>query len=325
MNWLTRRLGCSGRGRLRLLESLRGQLAPAGNHESLQTGLGHSELCRFAQQYRLHEIATAIPHRGDVEDLMVIAWFGSAIADLGCYDSGEKRDRILQEGALFNLAVALFDTVMDEMPAHRDQLKLSVNIPLIRGRLWNPLNPDTRLTSRDPAITHIAALFDALFVSLGSRVEGNSRGRELSEIISLFSAMYNGGSNGERDPFRTKVLPVLFLGRLNYSFRNYVLMEDFYCQLGKFIQLYDDWLDMARDALQGKPNYFLNHWTHTTLLDKPLFYLSFGVRLLGGSLFHRHTTRTVTRAMNDAIEASRFADPLAYQRNLSLCSKFVLS
>lgn len=325
MNWLRRRLGSSGRGHLRLLESLRGQLSPAGYQESLQTGLVHGELCRFAQQYQLHEVARAIPHRGDVEDLMVVAWFGSAIADLGCYDSGKKRDQILQEGALFNLAIALFDTVIDEMPEKKGLLKSAVNIALIRGRLWNPANPDTRLYSHDPVLRHIAALFDALFVSLGSRVDGNSRGRELSEIISLVSAMYNSETSTDRDPFKAKVLPVLFLGRLNASFRNYSLMEDFYCRLGKFIQLYDDWLDMAEDGLQGKPNYFFNHWTQTPLLDKPLYYLNFGVRLLGGSLFHRRTTRTLTLAMKDAIEASRFADPLAYERNLSLCSKLVLS
>ena len=77
-------------------------------------------------------LASGFPARGDTESLIRIAWWGSAWGDVVCAPDAPDRDLVLKEAALFNLGIALFDSVIDERP----DLHLAVSeciLPLARN------------------------------------------------------------------------------------------------------------------------------------------------------------------------------------------------
>ncbi|HET9057267.1 MAG TPA: hypothetical protein VFN30_10535 [Chitinophagaceae bacterium] len=325
MQWLRKRLGCSGKGRLEVIECLKTQLTSLTQNDlKLSIGLNDEDLEQLATRYDFSFIAKHIPHRGDSDNLKLIAWFGSAITDLACWDLNENKEDILVEGALFNLGISLFDSVIDEIPNKKLELLHAINVSGIEKRIIKPNDEESRLASNDNVINHIAIIFDGVFSSLGKRMPYSPNEPFISELIRLIRLMYNSEVRVDENPFNAKSLPIIFLGKLGITNSFRPETEVFYNKLGQFIQIYDDWMDMADDFLKGKPNYFFNNRIfYPSFLKYVVYYFNFFKRIISGSIYHSQTAAIVGYFFREVMHASAATNNVLYKKNIVLCQKII--
>lgn len=295
---LERRVGVLGDGRSRILNQLIAAVpGPAPETAGLQPGLSADRLQRLAAQGRFSDLGEAFPTRGGTGRIGLIAWFGSLVADIGCAPTFRHRDLVLREGALFNLAVALFDTIIDDQPSRRraaaEALRPEVLIAVLRGGVPLPNHGDTALNS-------LVGLFNSTLLSTHRRL-CRSPGT-LSELGELLSRMYRSELGIDRDRFAAKILPVVYIGRLG-DLADSPAVRDLYTRLSKFIALWDDWNDLADDILAGRPNWFAGDGSGWSIRNvaRPSW------RVLGGRFSHAQIARTLRVVMEDTVTESRSA------------------
>lgn len=190
-----------------------------------------------------------MPTRGDRRRLEQIAWFGSALAEIGCAEGGVVDRSLLIEGAAFNLAVALFDTLVDERAPGVDELT-RVLAPDVLARILRG-NFDVA-HSRVEQIERIAQLFRFVVGRAGQRFAGDAP--KLLVLEHQLRRMFESEISAGVSRADAKTLPIEFVGELcSRSAAPSRLFES----LGSFLALYDDWQDLGDDVAHGRANSFV--------------------------------------------------------------------
>lgn len=222
------------------------------NASSEPLGLDDNALKAFSSKYRLTDISSRFKARGDSNNLAEIAWWGSVLGDIGCSNKEKFRQCILEEAALFNLSVALFDSAYDEKLNGVERLINSLTPDRLNNILLSPEPTLSLSTSNDHNLFFITNLFNVTLTSIRKRMKSNYM--QLSFLSELLKLMYESELCISQDPFAAKRLPVVFAGSLSDNYeKNYPI----FTALAFFINLWDDWQDLPRDLKSSDPNYFL--------------------------------------------------------------------
>src|SRR4029079_10025861 len=129
-------------------------------------------------------LTAGLPLRGDAERLREIVWWGSALADLRQPASPAERNRGLGEAGRFYLAVALFDSVLDDFPRALDALVEALAPDALRRRLVAPGDADPVLQTDAAALQPLVHLFDTVLAAAGTRLREQPRRVErLGELL----------------------------------------------------------------------------------------------------------------------------------------------
>src|SRR5271154_871135 len=125
-------------------------LTPA--HEELpdfdSLGLRMFEIESVCAVYGIDGLARRIPTRAEqAADLHQIAWHGSALADIDCAADHPRREHLLLDAALFNLAVALTDSLVDDDPSAGAGAARALAPEKLERRLLAPANRLAAITS----------------------------------------------------------------------------------------------------------------------------------------------------------------------------------
>jgi hypothetical protein len=226
-------------------------LAPAATEtpafESL--GLADSDIEAACARHGVDVLAQRIRGRGPTAaHLHHIAWHGSALADIGCPPEHPSRERLLLDAALFNLAVALTDSLVDD-EAHTGAQAAEVLRPeRLRERLLNPADQSYAIVG-DGELAAFYALWDSLLVSLGERLADD---RELlAHLGELLELMHHSEFAAGADRLPAKELPIAFIGALMDGTHT---LDALYRELGALIGLSDDWNDLAADMRRMRAN-----------------------------------------------------------------------
>ncbi len=226
----------------------------------------------------------------------------------------------MQEAANFNLAVALFDSVVDQAPSHRTALANALTPRQMRRRLDAPGDPATAVHTREPVLVPVVGLFDEVLTSAGARYAGDPAGRRY--LGDLLDAMYRSELGLSRDPFDAKRLPVVFIGALAGA-RAKSSRATLFDALADFFWLWDDWLDLTEDLARVAPNAFLGNPRWPPVLG-PLAYGARGVLHLGGGSWGRaRLTRRVVVAIDAVLAAAGREGGAPYARTLTLLGMFL--
>jgi hypothetical protein len=290
--WVRRRLGSAGAPRDALLERLLARL-PDGA-DDVRLGLTGAELESVLPERDAFELATTA--RGDVERLRRIVWWGSALADLP-----DGADGARAEGGRFNLAFALFDSVVDDAPRRVPVLAHALAPDRLRHRLAGgaPLVPGA------PELEPLVQLFDTALAGSGRRLRAQPR--RLDELGDLLEAMLRSELGMTEDPFAAKTLPVVFLGALADGS---AATARLFRALAEFLWLWDDWLDVAADLCRLRPNAFLGRGGSSVCLRG-------ATRLVAGSRAHPSVADRLDRAFVSTLDAALGAGGDTYARTVA--------
>jgi hypothetical protein len=226
-------------------------LAPAPmetpDFESL--GLTDSAVQEACASHGVDMLAQRIRGRGPTAaHLHQIAWHGSALADIGCPAEHPSRERVLLDAALFNLAVALTDSLVDD-EAHTGAQAAEVLRPeRLRARLLHPAD-QTFAIAGGGELAAFYALWDSLLVSLGERLADD---RDLlANLGEMLARMHRSEFDAGADRLPAKELPIAFIGAL---MDGTTALDALYRELGSLIGLSDDWNDLAADMRRMRAN-----------------------------------------------------------------------
>lgn len=319
--WLERRLGCAGKERLRILQAIAQQGHVYDELKIEQIGLTKERLSSLSRIYNIPLISQNYPSRGDTESLLRIAWWGSAWGDVACIENDKSNSLVLKESALFNLAIALFDTVVDEYPNLKSEITKIINPFKIRRRLYQPSKEYTALICDHPLLGCIAHIFNDMLSSIGLRL--SDQPQHLERIAQILESMYKSELRLSSNPFNAKRLPLLFIGLLsNVSYRCDVC-HLFEC-IGDFIHLWDDWLDLSEDMIRLAPNAFLGSTIKNPLGIYTLIYLcrSFS-RILAGSFYHKQIANLLAAKLEMVVASAKRVGPNTFRKTAVLCNYLV--
>ncbi len=235
--WLERRLGVLGQGRSFILAHVRAPLT-RGAIGRLSSGDAPVELPVGLDVH--------FPTRGGAERVRRILRFGAALGEIA---GGPHETATIHEAALFNLAVALFDTIIDEQPWRTAALLRALTPECIVRCIHTGA---TIPRGEDSAVACVVELFERVARSLHRR---RLSATSIAELERLLTRMYCGetGTTGS-DPFDAKLLPTVFIGRLGDRDRSTATLFE---SVSSFLALWDDWQDIADDAIHHRPNMFL--------------------------------------------------------------------
>ena len=287
-----RRLGSAGASRDALLERLRARLPDGG--DDVRLGLTGAELAGVVPERDALELATAA--RGDAERLRRIVWWGSALADLPDGANGARAD-----AGRFNLAFALFDSVVDDTPGRIPALAHVLAPRRLRQRLAGGGALATDVSELAPLV----GLFDTALAGSGRRLR--SQPRRLDELGDLLEAMFRSELRVTPDPFAAKTLPVVFLGAL---VDGNAATARLFRALAEFLWLWDDWLDVAADFVRLRPNAFLGRGGAAICLRG-------ATRLAAGARAHAAVADRLDRAFSASLDAALRAGGGTYERTVA--------
>jgi hypothetical protein len=262
--WVERRVGSRGSSGGVILRRV---LAGVRLGEDRPLGLDGEQLDLLAVEHDFAELARLSPERGDAARLREIAWFGSAVADIA--SSGD--DAVLRTGGLFNLAVALVDSVVDH---RRDDRLASLAVALAPSALRSRLLLGRPLDSNGPG-GEIVALMDRVLRDVAERWRHDPS--LLAEADALLTRMYVSEMRPGVSRRDAKLLPLTFVGVVSDRARRPVVRETV-AGIGLFAALLDDWQDLADDLMAGRANTFL-HERDLTPATGPARALT-GIRLI---------------------------------------------
>jgi hypothetical protein len=268
---VTRRLA----GSFRLLVSPDEQIP---SFDSLGLPIGDIEAA--CERYGVDGLVRRIHGRGDTAaHLHRIAWHGSALVDIGCPSDHPARERLLLDGALFNLAVALTDSLVDDEP-ETGALAASVLHPeRLARRLAAPHDPLAAIDSADSELAALFGLWDTLLVRLGERFHADRDSQ--ARLAAMLARMHHSEFEPHADRLPAKVMPIEFLGALlgdTGGGSPPSALEALYGELGRLLGLADDWYDLAADMRHLRANQFIQT-RHCTPTDR-LRYLARCVSLV---------------------------------------------
>lgn len=310
--WLRRRLGSAGRGRLRVLEVLRERLGAEGQ-PALSIGLADHELDRLCADCRTAALALAVPARGDAASLRRILWWGSALGDIASAVRPDDRDRIVREAALFNLGVALFDSVVDRAPQLVPPLARALAPARLEARL-HASGADPVLAVDQPLLEPLVGIFDAALGSIGQRFRDEPA--HLEHLRWLLERMFLSELGLSPNPFAAKTLPVTFIGALAGPSRDWTRVFD---GLSRFMSVWDDWLDLAEDMRRLAPNAFLGGRRGVSL-GGALYAGRSLARVAAGGRLHGGLGDRLFEPLDASLIAARAGNEALYTRTIALYS-----
>jgi hypothetical protein len=259
MKWFEQLVGSKGSSRAFILTRLQKPLLiqTTETDEARPLGLLTTELVQISDQHYFKQLTSDFSSRGDEERIKEIAWFGSVIGDIFCPVQFGNKDAILKEAAIFNVAIAFFDTVVDDLG--EDQLKMLANAVTpyhMFQRIKNPRGMDYALQSEDQSLDRILKLFDFVLVGIGNRFNNDRIRRD--HLFELLAVMYKSEITSVGNKIKAKRLPIVFMGLLSGQTLN-PKADLLLNELGRLLSLLDDWQDLGMDILNGKANGFVYH------------------------------------------------------------------
>jgi hypothetical protein len=232
-------------------------------------GLAPADIDDLSRQWRFDVLAAAFPQRGDVTVLKRVAWYGSAIAGIFAPDDspGPSRRNAQQCGALFNVAVALFDTCIDTNDRAAPGLIEALEPRRLGARLRQPLA--ARLNSVDPRCDAVVALFDRVLEFAGLRFGGEPQ--VLDRLEALLTRMYLSEVKSGEERQAAKVLPVSFICAMADGSLDPARLQ-VHARFGALLALLDDCQDLNDDLMRGRANHFV--CTHDARALRATHYLA---------------------------------------------------
>jgi hypothetical protein len=210
------------------------------------------DLEALARRHDFSLLARVLPDRGDRARLIEIARRGALVANVGLTTPSASADVALRAATLFNVAVALFDTLMESGAAAGVEV---ARVTTPQGLLGVALGSTECLPqASDPAAAGVAALFEAVMRTASSLlVASPAKARRAADLLHR---MHTSETQPTASRHAAKVLPTAFIGLLANLDENPGLDALFH-RLGEFLALVDDWHDLAGDLLTGNANRFL--------------------------------------------------------------------
>lgn len=303
--WVRCRLGSAGPSRAGLIARLREHLPAADREGKLALTAAQLERVLPGREARLLAGATS-GVRGDPERLRRIAWWGTALAGLPGTATGTAR----VEAGRFNLAFALFDSVVDDTPRRVAPLAGALAPDRLRARLAEPDRAADVLSSELRELEPLIRLFDTALTATGRRLRGQPS--RLDQLGDLLAAMFWSELRVTPDPFLAKTLPVVFIGSL---VDRHPSTARLFRALARFLWLWDDWLDLAADLRRLRPNAFLgaggSSAARTTACARG------AARLVAGSRAHGRIADRLEYALASTLDAARLAGDGTYRRTVA--------
>jgi hypothetical protein len=321
MYWMRKRLGSAGAARLRILETVRRESPEVWDTAVTPIGLTPDQLVAFSARHELPCMANYTALRGDTRKLESIAWWGSAIADVVMVSHSAVRVRAMEEAAAFNLAVALFDSVVEHETRSAQQLMSALAPDRMRRRLDHPAESGAALNCADPLASRIARLFDFTLASVGGRCCTQPVGR--AEMAALLEGMYLGATSVSGDPMLAKRGPVIFIGLLadlNGGRASRLLA----LALATFCQQWDDWQDMAEDLRVLSPNSFLGVPPRRFHIATVGYAGNAAIRLVGGRWCHPRIAKVISSSVVNVLAAARDISSEHHNKATSLCHALIV-
>jgi hypothetical protein len=160
----------------------------------------------------------------------------------------------LVEAAAFNLAVAMFDTIVDER--RRKLLPLAAALrPELLERCIEQADPTVLGDLPDADLAIIVRLFGHALAGAGRRHRDDPAAR--AGLASLLRDMYESETGISKRPWLAKTLPVVWIGRLAGASEGSPEAAMFDA-LASFIARWDDAQDLRHDWLHGRYNVYLD-------------------------------------------------------------------
>ncbi len=182
--------------------------------------------------------------------------WGARLASLASNLRAPVAHTILLEAAAFNLAVALFDTVVDDMPELLPPLAAALH-PAVLAQCIDDANP--RAIERTPVpddLEIVVCLFGYVLASAGRRYRRHPATR--AELLGLLRRMYESELGGSPDHSAAKILPVVWISRLAGAHHGSGTSGMFQ-KLAQFIARWDDAQDLREDWLRCRYNAYLTN------------------------------------------------------------------
>jgi hypothetical protein len=215
----------------------------------VELGLRDAELARVLSSEDADRLAAVVSNaRGNGEWLRRILWWGTAVADV----RGPVDARVRSDAGRFNLAFALFDSVVDERPTLTPHLAAALEPRWLRARLEDPVGEGAALATKVGGLRPLVQLFDDALVGVGRRLSAEPK--RTARLADMLELMFRSELRLSADPFVAKVLPVTFIGEL---VGDEPATARLFRRLAEFCWLWDDWLDLAEDLARRRPNVFL--------------------------------------------------------------------
>jgi len=236
-------------------------------------GLDEEELLSLVSELELKSYEGSFRRRGGLEGMITTMWWGSAINDiLNSPDCRSEKTLIIS--GLFNLGVALFDSIIDDFPK-REKRHLSAMVQVMLD------NADQSADSSIPNQNTTRELFliQKLITKILCHLKRNYSRAHGKFLMNLISIMFKSEIGIQNTPHIAKQFPIVFLGALNNNYYNNIKYRQLYRELGLLINYWDDWKDITSDFLRLSPNIFLNENNprlHITLKNAFIFY--FGMK-----------------------------------------------
>jgi hypothetical protein len=269
--------------------------------------------------YEVQTIVRFVPWRGDAGRLGRVAWWGSALGDVATTVRSAHRSDIMREAALFNLAVALFDSIVDEASALSGQLAEALHPRKLERRLHCPADDAAKLSSQNATLRPIVGLFDSVMSSIGTRCQ--QQNVELHALQRMLERMFYSELGSGDDSYLAKRLPISFIGALVEE-PSAGTLHYLFDEMADFFAKWDDWLDMAEDLTRLRGNCFLG-MTRSWGLNRAGYAAQALARVAGGSACHRAVARTLAASMTAAISQSQGVSELCYKRVVALFAELI--
>jgi hypothetical protein len=235
----------------------------------------------------------------------VICW-GARLAELGlASEESSEADSVMREAGLFNLAVACFDTVVDEMPGQLLPLARALHPSLLARRLDGAAGSRLTTGRSDGPAEAIVQLFEASLGSTSSRLADQPQQRR--QLAELLRRMYDSETGRGPNPFLAKTLPVVYIGEIanihGTDPSRARAAGALFSELARFIADWDDYQDLADDWTHGRTNRFLRTLP-TPQHVAPVMSFGEGLARL---LFARRSRTQLAKALLESLDSVRYA------------------
>lgn len=303
MERLEKMVGSKGSSRAFILARLQSVLQKKDfEEEPVSLGLQHSELELLSERHYFKQLSSDFSTRGDENRMKEIAWFGSVIGDIFCPAYTEDKMSVLREAAVFNVAVALFDTVVDDLSQEKLAILAGAITPSrMVERIEHPMETTFALHSSDQSLNRILKLFDFVLAGLGRRFENDQVKR--GYLVELLSVMYRSEVMSGGNKLKAKRLPIVFIGLLSGGSKDahdIRLINEF----SRLLSLLDDWQDLGQDICHRKANGLIYHHDGRGFLILPYATIAL-FRMVGFYLSYLMMAKSLSRSINNVL---KFAD-----------------
>lgn len=218
-------------------------------------GLNEIEVNLLIQRLKLESYASFFPNRGGIKGFSTIIWWGSVITDIINTNEKDRKNNTLEVAGLFNLGIALFDTIIDDFSkTKRNQLS-----DLIESEISHKPGIAKHKEYYE-IIDHEISLIRNILSFLQEYINenfGKSNNRHLF-LNRLIRLMFINETSNLSDKRMAKQFPIIFIGALNNYYYDNTRIRLLYRYLGELVNYWDDWKDIRYDAFHNNSNYFLN-------------------------------------------------------------------